>query len=168
MFTIIIFLFLPGMVTNASAAEILKEGSCGNNVTYKVYADGNLSISGSGEMYNYTSYLRSSYRSQITSATINAPVIDIDSLAYANVTSVHIGYNTTDVTGCSNTIIEVLGDSIVDVGSSTFYGCIGLESVAVGEASRLKEIDASTFEGCTSLKNIPRGPELQAYWITCI
>jgi hypothetical protein len=51
-------------VVPASAADMVAEGKCGTNLTWVLDEDGVLTISGSGEMYDYTSGNKTPWFSQ--------------------------------------------------------------------------------------------------------
>ena len=74
----------------ASAAEVVASGECGENLTWVLTDDGTLTISGSGEMTNwtYSSYAPwYSYRSSITAVVIGDSVTSIGSSAFFHCTS---------------------------------------------------------------------------------
>ncbi len=65
-------------------AEIINSGACGENLTWTLDDSGNLTISGTGEMWNYDSFNRASWeslRSSITSVLIENGVTSLDAIA---------------------------------------------------------------------------------------
>jgi hypothetical protein len=52
-------------------------------------------------------------------------------------------------------------DSVVSIGESAFYGCIGLTSVTI--PANVNNIDGNLFFDCTSLARIDVAPENQRY-----
>lgn len=137
-----ILLCLP-IVANA---EIVEQGSCGENVTYTLDDEGTLIISGEGEMENYSLSVNNG---QYTSTS------PFD--ANENIKSVIIGNSITSIgsctfNGCSGLTDVIIQDSIMNIGYYTFYNCSGLTSVTIG--SGVTKIDRKAFMGCDKLKDV--------------
>ena len=130
-------------------ATTIYQGSCGENMTWLFdETTGELSISGTGEMYEYESteyykdgdtfYVSSvpwyKYRSDIKTVIISEGVTNICDSAFwlcVNLTSITI----------PNTVSEIA--------DRAFYDCSGLTSVTIG--NNVTSIGNSAFSGCDSL-----------------
>ena len=123
------------MVSDSDAS-----GTCGDNVTWKL-SNGVLSISGTGEMKNYSTvgYLPwYSYRTEIQSVIIGDGVTSISDFAFD---------------GCGDNLTTVtLPDSIEKIGKQSFYDCVSLKSIKL--PSGLLTIGGYAFSGCSSLTEI--------------
>ena len=113
----LLFFFLAFLPIVASADD---SGSCGANVTYTfVEATGTLTISGTGAMTDYTSYLSVpwySYSSKIKTVDIGNGVTSIGDYAFR---------------GCSDITSITIPNSVTSIGTWAFFGCSGLTSITV-------------------------------------
>ena len=118
-------------------------GKCGDNVTYSLdTSTGVLTISGTGNMYNYSNpdageYETPFYYEQITSAVINSGVTNIGKSFFDNCTSL------TSVT---------IPNSVTKIGESAFFWCTHLTNIAIPNS--VTSIGSYAFYGCTNLTNI--------------
>lgn len=83
---LLVFNVLP---TAALAADVVTSGICGENLTWELTSDGVLTISGTGEMYNYSLSSGapwSKYAYLITSVAIEKGVTGIGALAFSGCT----------------------------------------------------------------------------------
>lgn len=150
-------------------------GSNGDNVTWVLYEDGELIISGVGAMktFYYGSYAPwFSYRSSITDIVIENGVTSIGDYAFYScdkITNFEIPNTVTRIgdyayASCGNVTDIIIPDSVNYLGKSAFAGCQSLENVQLGRGiNALRstntrgdnfEEDTGTFEGCINLKNI--------------
>ncbi|MBQ8612519.1 MAG: leucine-rich repeat protein, partial [Oscillospiraceae bacterium] len=128
------------VVAEEGADGILASGFCGRddeNMSYTVYADGRLVISGSGAMMGlslWTSPPWNSYRSQITSVVVEEGVTSVSATAFAEM---------------PNLVSAKLPSTMDTILSQTFYYCRSLRSVEISHG--MWNIASSAFEGCSSL-----------------
>ena len=120
-------------------------GSCGSNVTYTyVESTGTLTISGTGAMYNYTSWSSSpwkGYSSPIKNVVINNGVKSIGNYAFysrTGLTSITIPNSVTSIGSqafscCEGLASVTIGNSVTSIGSSAFWNSTGLTSINVAE-----------------------------------
>ncbi|MBR2624611.1 MAG: leucine-rich repeat domain-containing protein [Paludibacteraceae bacterium] len=120
-------------------------GSCGSNVTYTyVESTGTLTISGTGAMYNYTSWSSSpwyAYSSPIKNVVINNGVKNIGNYAFyseTGLTSITIPNSVTSIGSqafscCEGLASVTIGNSVTSIGSSAFWNSTGLTSINVAE-----------------------------------
>ena len=136
-------------------------GSCGKNLTWKL-TDGTLTVSGTGEMTNYSSQFDTPWarNETITAIVVEDGVTSIGSNAFCSVytaKSISIPEGITKIgndafSGCSGVKELVLPSTLTEIGEQAFYGCSGLESLTIPE--KVKTIGSYAFSGCTKLKTV--------------
>ena len=110
------------------------------NLTWKLYEDGTLTISGTGAMkdYNDDDNLSPVYmNSSVKKVVIEKGVTTIGEYAFCNCTSL------TDIT---------ISDSVTSIGDDAFYNCSSLTSITIPK--NVTSIGESVFENCSSLTDI--------------
>ena len=130
------------------APKIVDSGTCGEDLTWDLYENGTLVISGSGDMDNYNIYGDDSpfyNRTDIKRVIVTDGVTSIGGYAFYNCTSL--------------TDIE-FSDSVTKIGADAFYGCKSLTCIALPDG--VTRIEDSTFNGCENLTDItiPEGVTL--------
>ncbi len=116
-------------------------GQCGENLTWSFdAATGELTISGTGAMYDYE-YTNevpwNSYKPEIKTVTIGEEVTHIGLGAFA---------------GCSALISAVIPDNVTSMGDGVFYACENLRSVTLSK--NLTSIPFVTFGMCPNLTSV--------------
>ncbi len=106
------------------------------------YADGVLTISGTGAMANYDDASNrpwNTYASDITSISIGEGVTSIGANAFE---------------GCNNASLSsiTIPSSVTSIGWSAFYSCTNLSSITI--PSSVKNIGTYAFWGCSSLASV--------------
>lgn len=123
----------------AEDENVIASGECGadgDNLTWKLTADGTLTISGSGEMEDYTSYYSGyspwySMKSRISSVVLESGVASIGSYAFYDC------YNLSGVT------IPV---NVTSIGREAFYDCEKLTDITFAHRSYdILTIDSGAF-----------------------
>ena len=109
-------------------------GTCGDNITWRLYDDSLLMIKGSGGMYKDGSTL---WGTNVKHVLISDGITSIGERAFK---------------GCSNLLSIKVPDSVTIIGLSAFSGCISLESFSL--PPYITSIGAYLFENCSSLKEI--------------
>ena len=143
--------------------NIYDSGSCGENVTWTLTADGTLTISGTGAMTDYTYDSRSpwySCRTYIKRVVMQQGVTSIGDHAFwdcSGLTSVTIPDGVTSIggdafSGCAALTSVTIPGSVTSIGGGAFSGCTSLTSVAI--PSSVTEIGGSAFSGCTGLTSV--------------
>ncbi len=159
-------LFLLALMPIVASAD--DSGKCGDNLTWTYSSESQtLTISGTGEMYNYSSagpwY---KYRESITIVVIENGVTSIADYAFSgciSITSVSINSNTiiSKNRTSSNSLSKIfgsqvkeyiIGDNVTRIGNYAFSGCRGLTSVEIPNS--VTSIDGSAFYGCNSLSKV--------------
>ena len=111
-----------------------------DNLTWKLDADGTLTISGTGAMKNYNSNYNPS--PACGNSSVKKVVIE------DGVTS--IGYNA--FYGCSTLTGITIPDSVTSIGGTAFQYCSSLSSITIPNS--VTSIGYSTFSYCSSLTSI--------------
>jgi len=142
--------------------QVTASGICGINVSWRLFADGELQIFGSGEMKSFTAGDQpwSAYSESILSVDIQDGVTTIGGYAFKNchnMTRVTIPEGLTDIgdeafMDCWNLESVVIPDSVTDIGINAFYDCTGMESIRFG--SGLTSIDQKAFYCCSMLRHV--------------
>ena len=125
--------------TGASLSSTESSGTCGTNATWTL-SDGVLTISGTGEMDDYTSSSLPGWyssRTSITSIVVESGITKIGKLAF---------YNCTKATSVS------IPNTVTSLGNMVFAECSSLTSVTL--PSGITEIPYGTFANCTSLTSL--------------
>ncbi len=132
---------------NMHYSEILKaEGSCGTNLSWRLSDDGELTISGTGDMPNYNGTSKipwDAYRNQIKKVTVSDGVTSVGTFAFYE---------------CNNLTEVALADTVSEIGKYAFQSCEKIEEITLPE--ELTVIKDSAFYGCTSLKNVVANEKL--------
>ena len=127
-------------VDTQTAKSVTASGAVNDNVTWTLYEDGELVISGNGLVppyYSETSVPWNSYKSQITSLTVEDGITYIGDYAFF---------------GCGILENVTIADSVVEVGRKLFEECTSLEHVTLSK--NLKAIPECMFTKCVSLTSI--------------
>ena len=139
LFTAVFLLCLIGsMSISVSAAD----GQCGERLTWNLSSDGTLTISGSGDMWDYAlsttmSWHSRLYQDKIKKLVINYGVTSIGKYAFYS---------------CDNLKEVSLPDSLKSIGVQGFGACYSLPSITI--PAGVSSIDMTTFHDCTSLQSI--------------
>ena len=136
-------------------------GSCGKNLTWKL-TDGTLTVSGTGEMTNYSSRFDTPWarNETITAIVVEDGVTSIGSSAFCMIytaKSISIPEGITKIgfdafADCSGVKELVLPSTLTEIGEQAFRDCSGLESLTIPE--KVKTIGSYAFSGCTKLKSV--------------
>ena len=151
-------------------ADTVKSGTCGNDLTWALDDAGTLTISGTGNMWNYSmqkvnnKYITTApwgeYYDTIKSVVIEAGVTSIVDYAFygcSSLASVTIPNSVTSIGydafyGCSSLASVTIPDSVTTIGDWAFYNCSSLTSVTIPDS--VTSIESSTFHGCSSLASV--------------
>ena len=123
--------------------NIYDSGSCGENVTWTLTADGTLTISGTGAMTDYTYDSRSpwySCRTYIKRVVMQQGVTSIGDHAFWD---------------CSGLTSVTIPDGVTSIGGDAFSGCAALTSVTI--PGSVTNVGQDAFDNCSSLTDIYYG-----------
>ena len=143
-FVLAVLMIASLLPATALAADIVDSGTCGaegdgSNLTWTLDREGVLTISGSGDMYDYGLSDAPWYgiRSRVKSAVIADGVTSI-------------GYKAFD--DCTSLTSVTIPDSVTSIGDSAFSGCTSLTSVTIPDS--VTSIGDWAFSYCTSLTSV--------------
>ena len=136
--------------------EIIESGSCGDDATYKLYADGTLYIEGTGEVWHYF-YYNDNIKSVIIGEGITSISYDGIFRSDKNLVSVTLPESLTDLGNstfeyCSNLTTINLPGKLTNIGQEVFSYCSSLSSINLPEG--ITSIGQEAFSKCTSLSEI--------------
>lgn len=127
-------------VVNVSAARKINSGKCGKNVTWTVYDNWELVISGKGDMADWQYSADApwyNYRGSLKKITVLDGVTSIAPCAFY----------------CQEVAVSVsIADSVTKIGENAFINCRALTQVDIGDGVR--EIGAGAFSGCENLAGV--------------
>ena len=157
--TILTIAFLSSvlMCANAFAAAT---GRCGDSITWTLDDSGNLTLSGSGEMWN-NGYDDSPFKDyEIRKATVKYGITSIGESAFLGcrgMTELTLPNSVRSIgdgafSGCSGLTELTLPNSVTRIGDCAFYGCTGLtELILPNSVSSIGDI---AFTYCSGLEKI--------------
>lgn len=113
-------------------------GTCGDNLTWKV-EEGVLTISGTGDMYDYEAYKAPWYSlaSSITSVVLEEGVASIGEYAFYSHSAIRKA---------------TIPSSVKTISEGAFLACTGLSLADIPEG--VQTIEGSAFRGCSSLLSV--------------
>ena len=157
--TILTIAFLSSVLMCANVFAAVT-GSCGNSIKWTLDDSGNLTLSGSGEMWNY-GYVTSPFKDYgIKTVTIEYGITSIGESAFLGCRGMteltlpnsvrSIGkYAFDSCTGLTNL---ALPSSVTSIGSAAFQGCSGLTELTL--PSSVTSIGESAFQGCSGMTEL--------------
>ena len=143
------------------SAKAESSGTCGPNLKWHLTDDGVLTISGKGEMYDYSYPKRAPWgKYDIKRIIIGDSITTIGGRAFYNcsaLTSVTIPNSVTTIGeyafhDCSNLTSVTIPNSVTVIGEDAFRDCTNLQKVNIGNS--VKTIGTSAFNNCTSITQI--------------
>ena len=144
-------------------AANVASGTCGANLTWTLDSNGLLTISGTGDMYDY-SYQNSSpwdsYSDSVRTVEIQDGVTSIGNRAFYNCTvlkNIIISDSVTSIGDealwCCRELTELtIPDGVTSIGENAFSWCEGLESITI--ANSVTSIGGYAFYYCTKLESV--------------
>ena len=135
-----------------------------DNLTWKLTADGTLTISGTWAMKDYNSEENPSparkRKDSVKKVVIENGVTSIGSSAFrgcTNLTSITIPNSVTSIEvaafyGCSNLTSITIPDSVTSIGDSAFESCSNLTNITISKS--VTSIGYAAFADCSSLTSI--------------
>ena len=142
---IILLTVLGILMVSVSCLAETASGDCGTRVTW-TYSDGTLTISGEGEMANYTAVNGAPWeKSKVKTVVVEPGVTSVGAHAF---------------NGCSGLTSVILPERLMSVKASAFYDCSSLESITLPDS--VTEVGNSAFGECTALSQITLSRSLKS------
>ena len=149
--------------TNIEAlSDGTESGTCGDQLTWTLDAQGVLTIEGTGAMNNYeVNVTTAPWKDKtVTKAVIKEGVTTIGEFAFCDctgLTSVTVPSSVTSIGAaaflrCTGLTSVEIPNSVTGIGEEAFSGCAGLKSVTLSNS--LTEIAGSLFHNCQSLTSV--------------
>lgn len=150
----------------ASAEEIVAEGQCGDHLTWTLTQEGILTISGTGDMWDYTAKnTLVDVPASVTEVVIETGVTGIGELAFfkcVNLRSVFLGPDVQIIrsnafSGCSALTGMLFPKNVAYIGNTAFNSCTALETVEIRNGNIT--LGSRVFTNCSALTtvSIPAG-----------
>ncbi len=142
----VLFAVFTGDAIDVQAAENIASGQCGESLYWALDAQGHMTISGTGKMWNmreegtiydYHECPWADYKEQITSLTFEDGVTYVGADAFME---------------CGNLKEVTFSDSILVIGNFAFMRCVSLEDFTF--PSELQALGQQAFDSCTSLTSV--------------
>ena len=136
------FAMLPtGMI---ASAEVVSSGTCGEDLTWTLDETGLLTISGTGNMYNYSwnESNKAPWGAGVKSVNMMTGVTSIGAYAFygcADITEITIPEGITRIdegafSRCAALTSVIIPESVMVIGSLAFYRCSRLRSIKIERA----------------------------------
>ena len=157
--TILTIAFLSSMLMYANVFAAAS-GRCGDSITWTLDDSGNLTLSGSGEMWNY-GYVTSPFKDYgIKTVTIEYGITSIGDYVFrgcCGMTELTLPNSVTSIggnafEGCSGLTELTLPNSVTSIGYYAFYGCSGLTELTLPDS--VASIGDGAFICCSDLSKI--------------
>ena len=150
----------------ADNGDVIASGECGkngDNLTWVLTGDGTLTISGSGEMENYTDSSVApwySNRTKILSAVVEPGVESVGNYAFyacLKLASVSLPGGVKSIgesafQDCAKLTAVEIPEGVTSIDYQTFYGCSSLTSVTIPDS--VTSIGGDAFNGCSNLTSV--------------
>lgn len=134
---------LDAFLVEQGSNAVIDSGKCGDDAFWTLYENGELLISGSGDMYNYNSDTSSSpipwvdYRDKVESVVFKGSITSIGAYAFDN---------------CFVLSNITIPNSVISIGKSAFANCLHLANITIPNS--VTSIGDRGFAGCSSLTNL--------------
>ena len=157
----------PSDPDSPDPADIVESGTCGDHLTWTLDTNGTLTISGTGEMYQYGwEYEKVTpwrhLNSQIKAVDIKNGVTNIGSYAFyncENLSDVTISDSVTSIDSrvfmyCDSLTSILIPDSVTNLGSGVFERC-ALTGINIPDS--VTSVGTGLFYACENLKTVSLG-----------
>ncbi len=141
-------------------ADIVDSGVCGDDLTWTLDAEGTLTVSGTGDMYDFDWSGPWGENSEIKSVVISDGATSIGENAFSyctGITSVSIPASVSSIgfnafSNCSALTSVVIPDGVTDIGECAFRYCEALADIEL--PGSVTAIGENAFAYCTALEGI--------------
>ncbi len=158
--------YVPGTQTDSEVSNLRTSvsGKCGKNLSWILDDEWKLTISGTGEMWDYSEDGSGSpwneYRSSVKTVVIKSGVTSIGEWAFVAFDSLHNITIPSSVTSigeyafqnCDSLQNITIPAGVTDIGKWAFFSCDSLQSITI--PAGVTHIREGTFYSCTNLQSI--------------
>ena len=121
---------------NIEELDYLAKGACGDNLTYTIYPDNTMLISGTGDMWDFEGTINDDYSRAIQTLIVEEGVTSIGKNAFS------------DFYGLSSVSLP---NTLVSIGSHAFWSCDDLYSITIPSSVTDISEDAFLYSNLTTL-----------------
>ena len=152
--TIALWVISPHVDSAAAESELIDSGSCGDNAFWTLDSQGNLVITGNGEM-DWPSNEHApwnEYKSTITSVVVEEGITSIESTSFSH------SYNLEKV---------ILNEGLRNIGWNAFYACNKITEITIPDSVEIIDDDAFRQTGISEIyigSNVRSIGECCFYW----
>ena len=127
----------------AQQPTVLDEGTCGASLTWELTNDGTLTISGTGDMTDFTDRgpWHEEHANDILALVVADGVTSVGDFAFS---------------GCTKLASVTLPASVTRIGEKAFWSCHALTAITLPGAG--VKIGEGAFQTCYSLASVPTSP----------
>jgi hypothetical protein len=148
------------VVMAADEDNLRASGSYGKKLSWKLYDDGTLIISGKGKMSDDISVPWSEYRDDIYTVSISSGVTSISNSAFylcTNLKKITIPDSVTSIgessfNNCTNLKNITIPEGVTSIGENAFYDCSSITKVTIPDS--VTSIGKYAFYNCTSITKV--------------
>ncbi len=142
---IILMLSLPASLF---AADVIASGECGDNLTWNLYSNGELIISGSGDMWDYGVEYNTpeNYEPPYAKVQVNSLKRGADFIELVEFEGDITGIGAYAFSGFSNLKEVYMGDSVTKIGERAFSQCVLADGINLSDS--LISIGDYAFANC--------------------
>lgn len=126
--------------------DVTDSGKCGDNAYWTLYNNGILNITGTGEIYDYSSSTVPWCGIKITKVNISNGITRIGNYAFMD---------------CIYLTSISIPDNVLSIGDAAFFGCTNLSDVKIGV--NVREIEGYSFNNCINLKCITISDSIESF-----
>ena len=162
----------PGIRSTNTTGDVFASGQCGENLTWTL-EDGTLTISGTGDMWDYAndetlSLPWASYRAQIVALDLENGITSLGSYCFSslNITTLTIPGSVKRIEDSAFQNNDKLVDLVIEpgvehIGKWAFSDCERLTNVTI--PASVTKMDIFPFDGCDALTSIYFGGTMNAW-----
>ena len=152
---------------------VSSSGVCGDNLTWTLYNDGEIVISGTGKMYDYyssSSIPWNSLKQNIKKITIKDGVESVGNISFKSCSNAEIAkipgsverIGQSSFAYCENLTTVTISNGVKSIAAWAFEHCPKLDSIAIPDS--VTDLGSAVFDGCSGLKSAVIGNGVTKIW----
>ncbi len=143
---------------------IIEFGVCGDSIEWTLTSDGVVTITGSGDMFDFTNSPWQNF--EINKVIIAEGITNVGAAAFAGCESLESVILPTSLTEISESAFEFctsikeifIPDQVMSIGDNAFYGCSSLKEISMFDS--VLTVGAMAFYGCSAIESLTLSKEL--------